>query len=78
MSYPTKIIVTDLGGGVYKTVQVATGKHLLRVVSDCCGEVSPGVSTLLLAPNGKSRTYQQPKDNKYDRAEVKRTSNKND
>jgi len=60
-------------------VQVATGKHLLRVVSDCrCGEVSPGVSTLLLAPNGKSRTYQQPKDIKCDRAEVKRTRNKKD
>lgn len=79
MSYPTRPIVTDLGGGVYKTVQVATGEHFLRVVSDCrCGCFPRGVSTLLLAPHGKSRTYQQPKDNKYDRAEVKRTRNKND
>ena len=59
-------------------MQVATGKHLLRVVSECRGEVSPSVSTLLLAPNGKSRTNQQPKDNKYYRAEVKRTRNRND
>jgi hypothetical protein len=66
-----------LGGGVYKAVQVATVKHLLRVVSDCRGEVSPDVFTLLLTPNSKSKTYQQLKDNKYDRAEVKRTRNKN-